>query len=89
MTAVVQERQPTIVQARKRPDAQNDVEQDDRGGSEGADQDDLQGGRGVQQQGDASEQDHVGDDAREQHEVVALLERVPQDRLVTRAHDLP
>src|SRR5512146_2966711 len=84
--AVVEQRQKAAIKAANRADTKDDVQQQERGRAESANQKGFDGGIGMNQRADAGKQGQVCDRAGRDDEVVLLLLRVPTDGLVLDAH---
>jgi len=89
MPAVVEQREKSGIKAAERADAKNDVQQQECGGTDSADEDGFGGGVRVQYGREDDKDREVEYDAGNKAEVVLLLLGVPTDGTIAGAHGAP
>src|SRR5579871_1176158 len=86
VAAVVEQRQKSAVEPAQGADAEDDVQQEKRGGAESADQQGFGGGVGVDQRPDSHEEREVQRQSAGEDAVVNLLGAVPTHRQIADTH---
>src|SRR5258708_2288714 len=86
VTAIVEQRKKATIEAAQRADAQNQMQQQQRGRAEAADQQRLRRGIGMDQGAESHKHCQVQQNRGSQHRIVDPLLAIPSDSLILNTH---